>query len=237
MDQIKEEYVALERRGKYLLGSLKRRRKSSDTIQLCNQLKRGQRLLYRAVHSDPLRLRHFRDHQETYRILYKRVGRLLQHFQQHPTIPSLPTPPSSNQLDLWEACYDALEEVVEKLAWNIRTQQKTDLLAVIELIDALDRTNPNRSDTPQEICTPLLRKSFNIFQQAAVRYLARAQVRKIIDVQVGEYPSVETTRIVNDGIEGFNENIVVEKVLEEGYRWQGQLLRPAAVTVKQVNHS
>ena len=233
MGQRSDEYDALQRRATQLMGRLKWRRKCPRTQQLCRQLEKGQRLLQRSVHSGPLRQRNYRHHQHTYQILLWRVQQLRQHFAQRPDVPVLPSPPATDDADAWLDYADDLEDSVEGLAQVLRAQTEADHLAVIELLDALDRTDPQQAELLETICTPQLLQAIRTLRSAARTYLYRAGVRAIA-LQVGAYPPVEETRILHEGVEHFDEEIVIAKVVETGYRWGSFVMRPAAVTIASV---
>jgi hypothetical protein len=119
-------------------------------------------------------------------------------------------------------------------------EQRSRLLRVLELLDALERigrlTWPESSglDNASHKRTEMyLRRADQACRAAAPRLASRLNDWEVypIAIQAGETPSADRTRIIRRADGGTDDDYVVERVVEPGYLWCGQVLRKADVIV------
>ncbi len=130
--------------------------------------------------------------------------------------------------EAWEDCQLDLEEALEDLERAAARQHQDDLLACVDLMEAVGRvsiSNP-RSSVVFHRASEWLDGAHHQFALVLRRRGVQA-----LRLAPGDYPPVEQTRIAFrvDGRE--SERFVIHEILEQGYSLGDRLLRKATVSV------
>jgi molecular chaperone GrpE (heat shock protein) len=152
------------------------------------------------------------------------------------TPPVMASYPASKSIDEWQDHLDDLEETFEDYERRLERQYRADLLGLIKATDTVERVItldiPGAASSGEKYYSALEQlKQTTQDLGKRLRNSLRARRVKVIALSTGQYPPLETTRIVSREDSGTSDNVVVTQVIEEGYLWKGKVLRKAAVII------
>jgi molecular chaperone GrpE (heat shock protein) len=162
---------------------------------------------------------------------------LLESLDRRAVIPPMPaSQPASENLDEWPDWLDDLRETIEDYDRQLERQYRVDLVNLIELLDAAERLVnldiPSATARGKAYCSALKQlKQITQSLGKRLRNSLKGRRVKVIDLHVGQYPPIETTRVVLREDDGTGDNVVVTQIIEKGYLWKGTVLRKAAVVI------
>jgi hypothetical protein len=234
LEEAKNTAGGLERRLTRLIAKAKKQKKSRAVKRFSMQLLKGQRYLRRGLKAGVFSLERFHLYRQTYQLLDDRLNLLLSHLKQRSLLPAPCKPPSNQDAEVWLDYVDDLASLVEQYTDEMWHQAAADRLQIIELVDVLERLRITRDRHPKEIIQERrIQNALRLLEHITRSYLYRSGVRRI-EIEIGAYPPVQTTRVLFDGELAFTDEIIVNSVVEPGYRWDRHVLRRAAVTVQRI---
>jgi len=140
--------------------------------------------------------------------------------------------PNEEELEEW---IDEIEDVIQ--SYRLHRHQQEDLLALIDLLDSIERLRrlkipKYRGDASKPFYRSLTEAKSDVKQieQGILRTLTGIEVVKI-NLQLGDYPPPETTRIVGRREDAEGDTVVIAEITLSGYLWKTKLLRKADVIV------
>ncbi len=152
------------------------------------------------------------------------------------TMPVVASRPASESIDEWLDHLDDLEETFEDYERRLERQYHADLMGLVKALDTVKRvTTLDIPDATSQgkVYYRGLEQLKQITRNLGKRLenSLRGRRVKVIDLRTGEYPPLETTRIVSREDGGTGDDVVVTQVVEKGYLWKGKVLRKAAVII------
>lgn len=144
--------------------------------------------------------------------------------------------PSTQNIDDWEDALDTLEDALDDL--KVGKKQQQHLLAVLEVVDSterLARLNVPRRYRPKGLifCNKVKAVQRTVSHDVHNILKTTLEANKVsqVELQVGEYPPPETTRIITRLDDRTDDDIIIAEFIVNGYFWQDKLLRRADVIV------
>jgi hypothetical protein len=171
----------------------------------------------------------------SFELLDIQIQSLLEKLAEPATLPSTPVPPSAGEsVDEWLDFLDDLEDTLEDYEHRLERQYHVDLLDLVKILDTVERVItldiPVATLSGKEYCSALRElKQTTCNLGKRLRNSLRGRRVKSIALNIGQYPPIETTRIVSREDSGTSDNIVITQIAEKGYLWKGQVLRKATV--------
>jgi len=136
----------------------------------------------------------------------------------------------------WEDYRDDLKDYLKEFTRTIEQYEKEGFLDILQILDVAERL--------EEFVFPKTTVQGNIYHHALeelkklsdqigsiiLKALYRRQI-KVIPLSLGDYPPIETTRILSREDNQTNDEIVISRIIEKGYTWRAVILRKAVVIV------
>jgi molecular chaperone GrpE (heat shock protein) len=144
--------------------------------------------------------------------------------------------PQDAGLEEWLDCLEDMEVSIEDYEREIELWDQARLLSIVELLDSAERITKFEVPEPKaggEVYYRYLERLRAVtgnFSKRLRRFLGGFNV-ELIDLRIGSYPPIEKTRIVGREDGGTCGDVVITQVVENGYLWNGKILRKAAVII------
>jgi len=181
--------------------------------------------------------RKYGEFRRSFELLDVQTRFLLESLDRRAVIPPMPASHlASENLDEWPDWLDNLGETIEDYDRQLEWQYRVDLVNLIELLDAAERLVnleiPSATARGKAYCSALKRlKQTTQSLGKRLRNSLKGRRLRVIDLHMGQYPPVETTRVVLREDDGTGDDVVVTQIVEKGYLWKGTVLRKAAVVI------
>jgi regulator of replication initiation timing len=213
-------------------------------LQLFQVLKNALRKLERRLQRRPGKptssyWRQYEDYWQAFVLFKERMTQTYGLFHQEHVIPSpFDRTPHDDELDEW---IDEIEIVLSSL--RSRRHQQQDLLTVIDILDSIQRLRALKIPAPagnagSEIYEALTAIKLEIkrIEESISQTLDEVGIVRI-NLQPGQYPPPETTRIVGRREAEQGEAVSIAEIILIGYLWQDKLLRKADIIVTALKES
>ena len=184
--------------------------------------------------------RHYEKYGEfkrSFELLDVQIQSLLKKVAEQTTTPPAPVShPASGGVDEWLDFLDDLKDMLKDYERQLEQQYRVDLVDLVKALDTVERVVmleiPGATSGGKIYCSALEQlKQTTQNLGKRLRNSLRGRRVKVIALSTGQYPPIETTRIVSREDSGSSDNVVVTRIVEKGYLWKNKVLRKAAVII------
>ena len=177
-------------------------------------------------------IRKYNEYEQAYRLLCVQLENLLKSWSQSTISLGIERPPKGNMIKAWRDYQFNLEDAFEDLERLAENEFRKRILGLLAVTDTLERLQ--EIGLPANYATNILFTFYlmALDMQTNLQIALRRRRIKPIPLNKGDYPPVETTRIIAKENRDTGDRLTILKVVERGYTYKGLVLRKAAVIVK-----
>lgn len=152
--------------------------------------------------------------------------------------PNMSYPKTRNlSIEQWEDYRDDLKDYLKECTWTSEQYEKDGFLAILQILDVVERLeefNFPGTAVQGNIYHHTLEELKKLTSQIGLIILKALHRRRVnrISLSLGDYPPIETTRILSREDDQTTDEIVISRIIEKGYTWKSVILRKAVVIVK-----
>jgi molecular chaperone GrpE (heat shock protein) len=212
----------------------KKKRLTNAVERVCEKLKLVLKSQFVDTENAPMKSRS--EFLFSFRLLTEHVDEFQIELAINPPGLLMPARPMSKKENDWDDYLADLEDLYDDIKRRNNSSYRANLLSILSISDTLERlivilekydqTGETNTDKSHQDFLCIARDIFIQLQTV----LRRRRVR-LISLDRGEYPPIETTRIVTRTDDALSEKFVIDQVVEAGYLFNNFVLRKAAVSV------